>query len=1333
MSKQAKPKPKRRWLRVVAWTFAFFLVAIGAGMLALDHGWFDGWIRDAIVHRIEQMTGGRVELAGFRFDAFTLHARLDGLTIHEREAAGTAPFFHADSIDLQVQIVSLWEKKITLRELQIKRPAVHIAFNKDGTSNLPVLPPAKPGAKPFRLRIFDLAIGHLELDDGTILYNDARIPLVAEGKDLDFTLDWGNSAGGAGLYLGKFRSQKFSIADKKFLPVNADLSLKFTFSPDEFLVDQMRLKVLDSTLDAEADVKNLTHPSATFRYRGNLALPDLRAWMKKPAIPSGAVDFNGGGNWDGKDWVTEGHYSAREVALRFQWFHDSGITSRGDYHASHGQLVVPDFEAHAFGGEMTGRVNLTFKGLLFRVDSQGTGMSLEQVLAAVDNPSLPVNPLHWDGMFSVEATTTWSKGFQHVTSRGTTIWDTSKEPKVGSVPATAHIEYDYSEDRNDVIVRSSEIDTASSSVKFNGTLGAKDTALEVGVDIRDLLPWDDFINRIRGATAEPMVIGGSATWLGKLTGPLGGPEFSGHFHGQNAKYGDLYWDDIEGDMLYNPDAFDLQRVRATRGKSSAQLEMSMELAHWTFAPDAQWSFDAAVVATPTQGLQEMFGWKYAASGLLTGQFHMRGTRSDPSLTGLFDIANLDAWGWKADHARGQLVLNHDEIKVQNADIRLTPRTGGAGAAAGTLTGDFSLKLEDRSVDFNLTGAVIPIENIGRIQTARMPLSGSLNFQLKGSGPILTPKVAGTLRLVDLRAGNEDLGSFDAKLNSDGAKMRLDVSSALPPDRLRGWVELGLSGNFPLTGELDSKGLDIDPLIEAGLHLDALTGHSSMDAHVKIAGAAMQPDTITADANISKLAFDYEYVKLENSGPLEITYSRNEVRVQHASLKGDTSDFQIEGFAHLGGTDRSMQMAINGKVDMHLLGGFIPTLDVRGAAAINTTIAGTIDRPLITGRMQMQDASVNYGDFPAGLSKISGEFVFDTSRMVFDNVHAETGGGQMILSGSLTYGEGKSAARYDITTRATGVRVRYPEGMSWLANGTLRFAGNFQAAQLTGNVTIQRVLMSQGFDLASLVSSPASSSGGPSTSSPFLRNLQFEIQADSAPNARVEWNGAQFDANANMRIRGTWENPNLLGHISLQNGQITFAGNKYRVTRGDIDFVDPFRMDPVLSMQATTTISQYEVTLDLTGKASHLNLSYRSDPSLPTSDIISLLALGQPTQSTQYASSSGGNNSQMGATTLLSEAISSQLGGRVEKLFGITSFRVDPFLAGTGTEQNAATRVTVQQQVSKNISVIYSTNVTGSQEEVIQIEYQVRPDLSIVALRDINGTFSLDIVKKIRFK
>lgn len=1329
----AKPKRKRWWLRLLLGTFVLIIVLAAIGIFALQRGWFESAIRDAVVRRIEQATQGRVELAQFHFDLFGLHVRLDGLTIHEREAAGTAPFFHADSVDVQLHLISFWQKKISLRDLRVVHPQVHVAFNKDGSSNLPVLRPAKPGSKPFRQQIFDLAIGHLALEDGTILYNDARVPLVAEGNNFNFTLDWGQSGNSGPLYLGKMNWSNFSIADKQYLPVGVDVAMKFTFMPDELSIDQMTLRTMQTSIDAQADVKNLAQPKTTFRYRGTLQLPDLRAWLRKPAVPGGIVDFNGSGKFAGKEWDTDGHYAARDIALRFQWFHRGGMTSRGDYHAAKGQLVVPNFEAHAFDGSVTGRVNLTFQGMKFRTETHGDNMSLAQIFAALDNPSFPVNPLHWDGILSVDATTTWTGGFQHVTSAGTTIWHVSNVPKIGMVPVSAQIEYDYGEDLQSVSVRSGEIDTPSSKVTMSGTLGARNSALQVAVDIKDLAPWDDFINRIRGPKSEPVAITGSATFDGSLSGPLGGPEFAGHVHALNAKYGDLFWDEAEGEMTYSPDEFKFERGRATRGKSSAQIELSMDLDHWTFAPDAAWSFDAAVVQTPTQGLQQMFGWNYPINGLLTGQFHMRGTRGDPQFNGVFDLANLEAWGWKAEHARGQIVLNQNEVQIQNADIRLTPPAGSGNRSAGSLTGNFGLRFDDRTIKFDLTGAVIPIEDIGIVQSARLSFGGQLSFELHGSGPVLAPQVDGNVRLVDLRAGKEVLGSFDGKLNADGRRLRLELASALPADRLRGWVELNLAGNFPITGELDAKDFDIDPLIEAGLHLDALTGHSSMDAHFKLQGAALKPETIAVDAAISRLSFDYEYVKLENDGPIELQYSSNEVHVVQAKFKGASSDFSVAGTALFHGA-RTLQMGINGTVDLRLLAGFIPNLDIRGIASINSNIQGTLDRPLVVGRMQVQDVSANYGDFPAGLSKINGTFVFDTSRMTFSGVHAETGGGQMTLSGSVTYGEGVNTAHYDITGAANSVRIRYPEGMSWLANGTLHFSGNLQAAQLTGNVTLQRVLMSQGFDLASLVGSTNSPLSAPSASSTFLRNLQFDVQADSAPDARVEWNGARFDADANMRIRGTWENPILLGHIALRNGQITFGGNKFTVTRGDIDFTNPFRLDPDLSIQATSTVSQYQVTLDLTGKADHLNLSYRSDPPLPASDIVSLLALGSPTESTQYATTTGGaNGTQMGATTLLSEAISSQLGGRVEKLFGITSFRVDPFLAGTGTEQNAATRVTVQQQLSKNISVIYSSNVTGSQEQLIQIEYHVTPDLSVIALRDINGTFSLDIVRKTRFK
>jgi translocation and assembly module TamB len=201
-----------------------------------------------------------------------------------------------------------------------------------------------------------------------------------------------------------------------------------------------------------------------------------------------------------------------------------------------------------------------------------------------------------------------------------------------------------------------------------------------------------------------------------------------------------------------------------------------------------------------------------------------------------------------------------------------------------------------------------------------------------------------------------------------------------------------------------------------------------------------------------------------------------------------------------------------------------------------------------------------------------------------------------------------------------------------------------------------------------------------------------------------------------------------------SGDLLFHGNRYRVARGDINFANPFRLDPVVNVEASTTIQQYEITLNFNGPASKLTLAYRSDPPLPAQDIVTLLALGQ-TSSEGTSRSAGNSQSTAGATALLSEAVSSQVGGRLEKLFGITNFRVDPALVGVGstsTGQNAAARVTVQQQVTRNITITYISNVGSTQEQVIQVEYNVNRNVSIVALRDYNGTFGIDVKIKKRF-
>jgi translocation and assembly module TamB len=171
---------------------------------------------------------------------------------------------------------------------------------------------------------------------------------------------------------------------------------------------------------------------------------------------------------------------------------------------------------------------------------------------------------------------------------------------------------------------------------------------------------------------------------------------------------------------------------------------------------------------------------------------------------------------------------------------------------------------------------------------------------------------------------------------------------------------------------------------------------------------------------------------------------------------------------------------------------------------------------------------------------------------------------------------------------------------------------------------------------------------------------------------------------------------------------------------------------VLDVEATSTISQYQVTIDFSGPASHLSMNYRSDPPLPQTEIIGLLALGRTGQETGPISQAASQN--YGATALLSEAISSGLGGRIEHLFGISQFRVDPFVAGTATESNAAARVTIEEQLAHDLTITYSTNAaTSNQYQMIQVEYAVSRGLSVVFLRDINGTNGLDIkwVKRLK--
>lgn len=1305
---------KIRWFHGLSAVLAILFACIVAVFLAFETGIVEHWVRQVFVQQLEQHTGARVELGAFHLHTWRLRVEMEELTLHGLEPAGSTPLFHAADVHLQIHVLSFWGKQFVVDELLIDHPQVAVKFDQNGHSNLPA-PKLQATHRPWRETLFHLRIGHLTLRDGIASLNDRRYPLALHGQDLEFLLHYDSPPSGDDSYVGNFKWKQVELAERRDVPFRFDISAKFTLHRNTFELDELVWKLPHSELNLRAELPSFARPDWNLRYRGRLSLADVRVIFRQPSTPDGLAEFSGQARYASGEWTGNGHYTGREIAMPYQWFHSRGMEAWGDYEIARQRLVVPKFGIHALAGAVNGRLEMDFKTLAFRTETQLRGVSLAAAFDAVNNRNFPVDTFHWDGRIDIDSVNTWQANFRHFHSKGESRWSPPDALAPATLPVSARITYDYSEDTQIVALSHSEIMTPKTHLEFDGFLGAKDSALALNLHTDELLGWDDFINDLRGVDVLPTRVIGVADWRGRVLGPLGGPTFTGHLHAQQARYDNLYWDDIEGDLDYSPDAFRLANTVVRRGQTSADIDVWLKLdGAWAFPPQSPWTVSAQLKHAPTGDVQEIFGTDYPITGFLSGTFQGSGTRMAPIMDGNFTLEEAELKGFRFDRLSGQLHLAHDEYRLSHAELR--KETGRVG-------GEFLYRPVEEEVEFNLKGAGIPLAKFSALQVPALPVTGLLEFDARGSGPLRALLAEADLRLVNLQIGSDLQGDFRGHLSSDGQNARISLASEMTRGTLAGQINIGLAGDNPISGNISIKEFDLDAFIIAGLHLKQLTGHSSVDGEFAISGALRQPETIEVKADIQKISFNYDFVQLQNDGPIYLFYRRNEVRVEQAHLHGPSTDFTLVGGARFD-RDRALHFALQGIVNIKFVNRIVPDLHAQGQANVNILIEGTAARPRITGRANVKDASANYSDFPVGLSHVSGEFVFDRSRLLFERVTAQAGGGQLTLNGSVSYGEGP--VRYEISVATTTVRIRYPAGMSWLAGGNLQLSGTSEAAILSGRVEVKRILLAEGVDVASFFANAADTTATPASTSSFMRNLTFDIVGNTSPGARIEWTGAQVDIEGDVRLRGTWDRPILLGHIHLLGGQMAFRGNNFTLTRGDINFANPFQLDPELNVEATSVISQYQVTINFSGKASKLALNYRSDPPLPDADIIALLALGSTGEESALRSQAT-SSQNYGATALLSEAISSGLGGRIEHLFGISHFRVDPFLSGTATESNAAARVTIQQQITRSLTVTYSTNAaTSNQYPLVQVEYAVRRDLSIIFLRDINGTYGFEV-------
>ena len=648
---------KRRWIRWAMGLLGLVLVAVLVLFALYGSGFLERLIRGALVARLEQGTGARVEIGAFRLHLWNLHVEIDDLTLHGLEAPSQPPLFHADRVEARIRIISFLEQKVALDELVIQHPRLAVRTDRGGPSNVPV--PRQPARNlPWRTTLFNLSIGRLELEDGSAAYNDARVPLAIAGRDCHFILHYDAPASGPDSYLGSLDLRQVEIAARRDLPFPFNLAVKFTLHRDSFDLDELALTALNSQLHLQAELPSFAQRDWSFRYRGQISLADVRKILRHSSMPDGKADFSGQAQYrsnvslqgnSGGEWTASGYYFSRNISLPYRFEHEKGIETSGDFTVANQRLFVPDISVQAMGGTVDGQLELVFKGLRFSTKTRLRGASLARLFDALDNDEFPVDSLHWDGVADLDSVNTWNGAFQDFRSTGEMRWSPPSTSEVGTIPVTAQIDYDYRSDREIASISQGEIVTPSTHLAMDGTLGAEDSALEVALTADNLLEWNDFIGAIRGPKTGPHRVAGRLTWRGRVVGPLTEVSFVGHFSATSPQYDDLVWDRLDGDMEYSPDGFLLKNAVVGRGTASSTVNLSLQFAgDWDFLPSSMWRLDARVEHASGDDLQTLLGTPYPITVDLSGHVHGGGTRAAPICDANFVGEHIVVRGWRAD-------------------------------------------------------------------------------------------------------------------------------------------------------------------------------------------------------------------------------------------------------------------------------------------------------------------------------------------------------------------------------------------------------------------------------------------------------------------------------------------------------------------------------------------------------------------------------------------------------------------------------------------------------------------------------------------------------------
>jgi translocation and assembly module TamB len=1343
--------PLRRAVKRTAAAAGILLFAAGVtGYLVVQSGWFRERVRERIVSVVEDATGGRVELGSWSFDWTGLTFTISPFVLHGTEPAGEAPLVYVESVTLGLRLISAVEQKVDLAYLRVEQPRVRIVIYPDGTDNLPT--PKRGGArKSWAQNVVDLAVRRYDVNGGVAEVGVRRVPLEFRGEDLAIRMDYDTRAP---RYTGELTARRLRTSWKEITPVEFDTSATFALTRSRLEFERLRLATGHSRFDLKGFLGNLRAPVGSFDVRSIIALPDVVPLFSLPIAPIGSATFDGKlmvSFLRGFDYSVSGRASAQGLQYTRDRLKIAGADVRATLDVVPGRVTLKDVDLDALGAKFAGDVQLVDQKDL-TLTGTFDGLSVSEAANVLTD-----RPIPWSGSMigSVSLTSSFTKAFAARDTKLEVMASIIPSPSGRPIEGAVHVRYDQL--AGTVELGDSNFSTPGTTVNVNGTLGQ---TLNVRARTNDL---DDVLRLIAVAdgdapTALPLQLNGGEVELnGAVTGTVAEPRFRGSLEIGKASIIDRAQGHAFDRLVTQVDATrrSVALSRLTIARGATQISGDIQLAARAGVPaDDQWTDGALGARLDVRNavladLAKEFGIKEPLSGTASANVRLSGTPRVPEANVDFDIARAAAMGEEVDRLRGSLRYAPRVIELRGVEADLgTGKMMFSGsynhAPDDWKNGDVKLEASSQGLAF---ARIAALRGLQPGLDTKLDGNVSVEAAIQAGRPLL--HVAnGAIAARGTTFGNDMLG--DVTITAQTKDNNLALQAAL---QLRG-TGVQLQGNWRLEGDMPGSGTaKISRMSIAALHdlvmldgtdrpkpinpvdgfLEASATFSVPLAKPELFQAEVKIETVQLNAPASqalRLGVQTSDVVLRNTQPIVVNISAKEAQIHQGRFSARNTDLEVSGTIPFE-AKRGADLAVKGNVNLVILQLLNPDLLATGSAEVAVTVRGSLRDPQLNGRMTLNSASLYLADVPSGIDSANGVILFDRNRATIGSLTAETGGGMVSLKGFVEFAD---TLIYRLQADVRQVRVRYPADVSTTANGQLSLNGTPATSTLSGSLTVNRASVATGADFARIIASTVTPSPGGGAESEYLRGLRFDVHIESSPTFEFETSLTRnVQASVDLRLRGTPDRPSLLGDISVSSGEVQLFGNRYTVNRGDIRFLNPVKIEPTLDINMETRTRGITVNVSLSGSPQRLTINYSSDPPLQSREIIALLAVGRdPSATTRVTDTAGTGSSDFGAAGgLLGQAVSEQLNNRLQRFFGASRVKIDPTLTGVTNLPEA--RLTLEQQVSRDITLTYITNLNRTTEQVVRVQWDLSQQWSAVAVRDTNGLFGIDILYRRRFK